>query len=137
MKGDSSKQGRKEPLAKHPEIGCNTPNATNAPFSVRLPKALKDAVAARAASMEIDLGQYIRDLIEADLSGARPRRRRAKYDGIRQKLAEIHAAVISCANEVKQSSARVADTEHHGQMITLLKDAVSVLLLLARSIGRR
>lgn len=137
MNGDSSKQGRKEPLAKHPEIGCSTPNATNAPFSVRLPKALKDAATARSASMEIDLGQYIRDLIEADLSGTRPRRRRAKYDGIRQMLAEIHAAIIGCANEVKQSSARAADAEHHGQMITLLRDAVSALLLLARSIGPR
>ncbi|UQR60781.1 hypothetical protein LRP30_27770 [Bradyrhizobium sp. C-145] len=87
--------------------------------------------------MEIDLGQYIRDLIEADLSGTRPRRRRAKYDGIRQMLAEIHAAIIGCANEVKQSSARAADAEHHGQMITLLRDAVSALLLLARSIGPR
>ncbi|KJC50902.1 hypothetical protein UB31_11760 [Bradyrhizobium sp. LTSP849] len=104
---------------------------------MRLPKALKDAATARAASMETDLSQYIRDLIEADLSGTRPRRRRAKYDGIRQKLAEIHAAIIGCANEVKQSRTRVADTEHHAQMITLLQDAVSALLLLARSIGPR
>ncbi|WP_210163514.1 hypothetical protein [Bradyrhizobium sp. WSM1743] len=124
-------------MEKYPEIACNTPNATKASISVRLPKALKDAATARAASMEIDLGQYIRDLIETDLSGTRPRRRRAKYDGIRQKLAEIHAAIIGCANEVKQSSARVADAEHHGQMITLLRDAVSALLLLARSIGPR
>lgn len=87
--------------------------------------------------MEIDLGQYIRDLIEADLSGARPRRRRAKHDVIRQKLAEIHAAIIGRENEVKQSRAGVADAEHHGQMITVLRDAVSALLLLARSIGPR
>jgi hypothetical protein len=137
VNGGSSKQGRKEPLAKHPEIGCNTPNATNASSSVRLPKALKDAAIARAALMETDFSQYIRDLIEADLSGTRPRRRRAKYDGIRQKLAEIHAAIIGCANEVKQSRGRVTDAEYDGQMITLLQDAVSALLLLARSIGPR
>jgi len=117
-------------------MGCNT-SATNAPFSVRLPKVLKDDGAARAASRGIDLGQYIRDLMETDLSGARPRRRRAKYDGIRQKLAEIHATLINCANEVNQSSARGADAAYHRQTITLLQDAVSALLLLARSIGPR
>lgn len=87
--------------------------------------------------MEIDLSQYIRDLIEADLTGTRPRRRRAKYDGIRQKLAEIHAAIIGCSNELKQSRARGADTEYHSQMIAVLRDAVSALLLLASSIGPR
>ena len=118
-------------------IGSTTPKATNAPFSVRLPKVLKDAAAARAASTGIDLGQYIRDLIEADLSGSRPRRRRGKYDEIRQKLAEIHAAIISCANEVKQSSTRGADTAHDREMINLLRDVASALLLLASSIGPR
>ncbi|MDN4986722.1 hypothetical protein QY049_26535 [Bradyrhizobium sp. WYCCWR 13022] len=137
MNGDSSKQGRTEPLATHPEIGCNTPEATSAPVSVRMPKDLKDDAIERAASRGIDLGQYIRDLMQTDLYEARPRRRRAKYDGIRQKLAEIHAAIIGCANEVKRSGTRVADTEHDGEMITLLRDAVSALLLLARSIGPR
>ena len=137
MNGDSSRRGLEEPLAKRPEIGCNTPNAGNSPFSVRLPKALKDAAIVRAVSMEIDLGQYIRDLIEADLSGTRPRRRRAKYDGIRQELAEIHAAIIGCGNEIKQSRARGADAEHHDQIITVLRDATAALLLLARSIGPR
>lgn len=141
MIGDSSDREPTRltrPLAKHPEIGCNTPSATHSPSSVRLSKELKEAAIARAASTKIDLSQYIRDLIEADLSGKRPRRRRPKYDGTRQKLAEIHAAIICCANAVKQSGgARGPDAEHHEQVITLLRDSVSALLLLARSIGSR
>jgi hypothetical protein len=135
--GGSSKQRRKAPLAKHPEIGCNTPNATNAPFSVRLPKELRDAATERASSLELDLGQYIRDLIEVDLSRTRPRRRRTKYDGIRRSLAEIHAAIIRCSNELELSRARGADAGFHGQMISLLRDAVSSMLLIGRLIGPR
>lgn len=134
---NSSKQGRKKPLAKHPEIGCNTPITTNAPFSVRLPQALKDQATERAASMNIDLSQFIKDAMEAYLSGTRPRRRRAKHDGIRQKLAEIHATIIRCANEIKQSRAQGADAQHLVQTTILLRDAVSALLLIARSIGPR
>lgn len=87
--------------------------------------------------MEIDLGQYIRDLIDADLTGTRPRRRRAKYDGIRQKLAEIHATVIGCSNELTQCRARGTGTEHHDRLVAVLQDATVALLLLARSIGPR
>jgi hypothetical protein len=100
-----------------------------------LPQALKDQATDRAASMNIDLSQFIKDAMEAYLSGTRPRRRRAKHDGIRQKLAEIHATIIRCANEIKQSRAQGADAQHLVQTTILLRDAVSALLLIARSIG--
>lgn len=134
MKGDSGKTS----VAGCPEIGCITPSSKgSAPFSVRLPKELKKDAKARAAAMGIDLGQFIRDAVEAALSGTRARRRRPKYDEIRQDLAEIHAAIISCANQVEQNQGLVSDVEHDRQRIMLLRDAVSALLLLARSIGPR
>lgn len=47
----------------------------------------------------------------------------------------FHASSIRCLNEIKQGSAPAVGTEDDGEMIAVLRDAVSAFLLLARSGG--
>jgi len=132
----------------HPEMGRTTPVPGNAPFSLRLPSDLKARASEKASSKGLSVGQYVRGLVETDLTGATPRRRHGKYDGLRQDLAKVHGAIIACGNQV-ENMGRVCASERRGhpggdpcridreQIIDLLKDVVSAVLLLARSIRAR
>jgi hypothetical protein len=129
-------------LPPYPEMGRTTRPGTNAPFSLRLPDELRAKVRERAASRNLTVGEYIRDLVEADLSGTAPRRRRKKHDDLRRDLAKIHAAIITCGNQIKRvdrlcTSDRCRRLDDDQDQILLLKDAASSLILLARSIRVR
>jgi hypothetical protein len=125
----------------NPEMGRTTSTKVNTPFSLRLSDDLRARATEKAASKNITIGQYIRDLVEADLSGTAPRRRRRKYDDLRQDLAKIHAAIITCGNQIKRVDGLCTrdgcrlPTDDQDQIF--LKDAVSSLILLARSIRAR
>lgn len=137
MSDDTDSGGKEPPLARYPAMGRNTQTSKSSPFSVRLPKELKDAAMEKAASSGVELGQYIRDLIETDLSGTRPRRRRRKHDDIRKLLAELHAAVIRLSIRIEQNRGLGLDHEYQQQMVVTLRDAVSALLALDLFIGAR
>jgi hypothetical protein len=132
--------GRSPP---YPEMGCTTQAKGNAPFSLRLPLELRNKVDHRAALRNLSVGQYLRDLVEADLSGTHKRRRRRKYDELRQDLARIHAAIIACGNEIgcvnrqDDSNPRSAEEHLREQAVGSLKDAVAALIHLARTTGAR
>jgi hypothetical protein len=132
----------------YPEMGRTTRPRVNTPFSLRLPDDLRAKVGERAASKNLSVGQYLRDVVEADLSGTITRRRRGKYDILRQELGKIHGTIIACGNQIERIDRLCASNRcshpsrdrcciDQEQTIDLLKDAVSALILLARSIRAR
>jgi hypothetical protein len=134
------------PPPHHPETGRITRPDGNAPFSLRLPGELRARATEKAASKRLTLGQYIRDLAEADLSGVTPRRRRGKYDELRHDLAQIHAAIIACGSQIKRDGrlcaidpcgGRGGDRRCDHEQTDLLRDAVAALVILVPSIGAR
>jgi hypothetical protein len=143
---DSGSSPPPPPPPPNPEMGRITRPDENAPFSLRLPGELRARATEKAASKGLTVGQYIRDLMEADLSGTTPRRRRGKYDELRHDLAHIHAAIIACGNQIKRDDrlcaidprgGRGGDRRCDQEQTDLLRNAVAALILLARSIGAR
>jgi len=117
------------PLTNDPEMGCSTAAVGNAPFSLRLPPDLRKKISARAESNNVSVGYYIRTLVEAELTGKPVRRRRSKFDGLRQDLAQVHGTIIKVGNRIAEND-RDAVTQ-----IEQLKDAVAILVEIARSLG--
>ena len=111
----------------YPAMGCNTTRRSKGPFSLRLPKDLMDGATERAAANNVSLGRYIRNLVEADLTGKPARVRRGKYDDLRRDLGRLHAEIIRVGNQIAQAG-HGGDQE---EPIGLLKDAVAALLRLA------
>jgi hypothetical protein len=144
MKRGGSRDGA--PYSTYPAIGRITRRDSNAPFSVRLPDELRAKAVEKAASKRLAVGHYIRDLVEADLSGTPPRRRRGKYDDLRQDLAKINAAIIARGNQIERDGGPCGINSCGGQgadrhcrqvQIEILRDAVTALIALARSTRAR
>jgi hypothetical protein len=135
-------RGRTSP--PYPAMGCNTRLPPTVSLSLRLTEDLKTKATERAASKGLNVSEYVRDLVEADLSATTPRRRRRKYDDVREELAKIHAAIIACGNQLKRADGGNTDPGRYPddhrvdqEQILLLKDLVTSVLLLARSIRIR
>ena len=122
----------------YPEMACSTSAGNNAPFSLRLPDDLRARARERASFKGVSIGQYVRALVEADLAGKAPSRRAGKRNALRQDLAQIHGAIIACGNQIGKMDCRCAAGQLRcpvrEQGLELLKDTVSAVLLLARSI---
>jgi len=131
--------------AAHPEMGCTTP--ASRPFSLRLSADLRHEIEVRATSLELSVGEYLRRLIEADLSGKPVRRGRGESHAIRRELARIHGAIIECGNSVEGAHRRCA-SELSGHtdvacgvdsdgIVATLRDIVSAVLVLGARKNRR
>jgi hypothetical protein len=130
-------------LSPYPEMGGNTGTRRPPPFSLRLPERLRTSATQKATASGQSLGKYIRALLEADLSGLQVARRRRKYDELRKDLAKVHASIILCGNRIERSfletgeSGTQSDDDSAREMLNMLKDATSALVLLTRLMGVR
>ncbi len=140
-----AQMSRTGPLAHSPEMGCNTAAPGDVSFSFRLPENLRGRIRDEANIRRLSASEYVRSIIEAHLSGKRPRRRRGKYDALRADLAQIHAAIIACGNQIADTRCvRGPDQAHRPDdasccidqenILHFLKETVSALLLLAKSV---
>jgi hypothetical protein len=131
--------------APYPEMGCTTP--ASKPFSLRLSADLRRQIEDRATSLDLSVGEYLRRLIEADLSSKPIRRGRGPSHAIRRELARIHGAIIECGNSIEGAHRRCA-SELSGRtdvacgvdddrIVATLRDIVSAVLVMGATKSRR